>query len=178
MYVMINTLIVSIFIGRCGKGVRFEKIGKLNGCKFMKIGNNTSFQKYIYLTAWERYKSQTFNPSLIIGDYCDFGAFNHITCINSIKIGNGVLTGKWVTISDNDHGSTTFENMQIAPKDRLLVSKGPIFIGNRVFIGDKSTILSGVCIGEGSIIAANSVVTKDVPSFCVVGGNPAVIIKN
>jgi len=175
--VLINSLVVSHFIKQCGKGVRFEKIGRLSGSEFMSIGNHSTFQKYLYLTAWKKYKAQTFNPSLTIGDNCDFGAFNHISCINNITIGNGVLTGKWVTISDNDHGTNTLENMLINPKDRKLTSKGAIIVGDRVFIGDKSTILSGVCIGEGAVIAANSVVTKNVPSFCVVGGNPAVVIK-
>lgn len=58
-----------------------------------------------------------------------------------------------------------------------MVSKGGVHIGKNVWIGDKATILPGVSIGEGTVVAANAVVTKDVPPFCVVGGNPARVIR-
>ena len=57
------------------------------------------------------------------------------------------------------------------------VSKGPIIVGNDVWIGAKAIILSGVTIGDGAIVAAGSVVTKDVPPFSIVGGNPARVIR-
>jgi acetyltransferase-like isoleucine patch superfamily enzyme len=57
------------------------------------------------------------------------------------------------------------------------VSKGPIIIGNDVWIATGSTVLSGVTIGNGAVVAANSVVTSDVPPYAVVGGSPAKILK-
>ncbi len=60
---------------------------------------------------------------------------------------------------------------------RPVKSKGSIVIGDNVWIGDKATILPGVIIGDGAVIAANAVVSKDVPAYCVAGGNPAKIIK-
>ena len=87
------------------------------------------------------------------------------------------MTGKWVTISDNNHGTTDFDTLHEAPAIRKLYTKGPVIIGNNVWIGDKATILGGVTIGDGAVIAANSVVTKDVPAYSVVGGNPARVIK-
>ena len=60
---------------------------------------------------------------------------------------------------------------------RPVVSKGSVIIGNNVWIGDKATILPNVTIGDGAVIAANSVVTKDVPAYSVVAGNPAKVIK-
>ena len=53
-----------------------------------------------------------------------------------------------------------------------------LIINKNVWVGDKVSILSGVTIGEGSIVAANAVVTKDVPAYSVVAGNPAKVIKN
>ena len=67
--------------------------------------------------------------------------------------------------------------MHIKPNDRDVVSKGPVVIGNNVWIGDKATILPGVTIGDGAVIAVNAVVTKDVPVYSVAAGNPARIIK-
>jgi acetyltransferase-like isoleucine patch superfamily enzyme len=64
-----------------------------------------------------------------------------------------------------------------APIKRSLFSKGPVIIGDNVWIGDKATILPGVSIGNGAVIAANAVVTKDVPAYSVAAGNPARIIK-
>jgi acetyltransferase-like isoleucine patch superfamily enzyme len=57
------------------------------------------------------------------------------------------------------------------------LSKGNVEIGNDVWIGNEATIMSGITIGDGAVIAALSVVTKDVPPYAIVGGNPAKIIK-
>lgn len=117
------------------------------------------------------------HPEIFIGNGVSIGAFNHITCTNRIVFGDGVLTGKFVTITDNSHGNTDNASLHIRPNDRDVVSKGPVIIGKNVWIGDKATILPGVTVGEGAVVAANAVVTKDVPAFSVVGGNPARILK-
>lgn len=116
-------------------------------------------------------------PLLEIEDNCCFGAYNNITCANKITISTGCLTGKWVTITDNSHGATDYQSLLQSPKKREITSKGTVVIGKNVWIGDKVTILPNVKIGEGAVIAANAVVTKDVPAFAVVGGNPARILK-
>lgn len=56
-------------------------------------------------------------------------------------------------------------------------TKGPIAIGNDVWIGARSIIMSGVTIGDGAVIAAGSIVTRDVAPYCIYGGNPARFIK-
>lgn len=117
------------------------------------------------------------NPELTIGSNCSFGAFNHITCANRIKIGDSLLTGKWVTITDNSHGETDKTTLGMRPQKRPITSKGPVIIGDNVWIGDKATILPGVTIGDGAVIAANAVVTENVPEFSVVGGIPAKVIN-
>ena len=151
---------------------------KLLNLKYFKIGAGTSFGKMVVLTAWDKHGvDEVYTPEVIIGKDCNFGDYLHLTCINKIEIGNNVLTGRWVTISDNGHGETTLNDMQIPPLKRVLSSKGPVKIGDNVWIGDKASILSGVTIGEGAIVGANSVVTKDIPPYCVAGGNPAKIIK-
>ena len=118
------------------------------------------------------------NPYLKIEDNCHFGAYNHITCANKVVIGEFCLTGKWVTITDNSHGETDYDSLLLPPKQRKITTKGPVVIGKNVWIGDKATILPGVTIGDGAVIAASAVVTKDVPAYSVVGGNPAKIIKS
>lgn len=177
----IRTLRVKPLFKAFGQNSSFQKIELLKGPEYISIGNQTTFEKDLYLTAWDSYQAnndiQHFTPEIKIGSNCHFGAFNHITAINSIEIGDNLLTGKNVTITDNSHGSTDFEHLSIEPILRPLVSKGPVKIGNNVWIGDKATILPNVTIGDGAVIAANAVVTKDVPAYSVVAGNPAKIIK-
>ena len=146
------------------------------GGKGIYIGNNTSINEYCYLSIWLKRKVVE-NPSVTIGDDCNIGAYNHITCVNRVVIGNGFLSGKWVTISDNNHGCSDYRDLCVPPRKREVTSKGPVLIGQNVWIGEKATILSGVRIGDNAIIAANAVVTKDVPSNCLVGGIPAKVIK-
>lgn len=83
-----------------------------------------------------------------------------------------------MTITDNSHGETDYDSLCMPPSKRLITSKGPVIIGNNVWIGDKATILPGVTIGDGVVVAANAVVTKDVPAYSVVGGNPVKILKS
>lgn len=154
-------------------------INVTKGEKYIKIGKNSHFGKFAVITAHDYHEGseKSYTPQITIGKNCDFGDYLHLTGINSITIGNNVLTGRWVTISDNSHGYTDKDTLLQKPKTRQLASKGPILIGNNVWIGDKATILAGVTIGDGVVVGANSVVTKDVPPFCVIGGNPAKNIK-
>lgn len=152
-------------------------IHTLIGTEYIHIGNNVTILDKTILTAIDFYNGRRYKPELIIEDDVIINPYNHITCINRIHIGAGTLTGKHVTITDNAHGLSTFNEMLKKPLHRSLYSKGPVIIGKNVWIGDKVTILPNVTIGEGAIIGANTVVTKDVPPFCVVGGNPAKILK-
>lgn len=149
------------------------------GKEYMEVGCNTVIGKHIQLTAWDRNNGKRFTPVIKIGSNCQIGSYNHITAINSITIGEGVLTGKFVTITDNSHGNPALDTYaELSPIKRPVYSKGVVEIGKNVWIGDKATILGNVKIGEGSIVGANAVVTKDVPPYSIVGGNPACVIRN
>ena len=189
LYCKFSSRLIGIRFKSCPLSVQFNGVKSTNCPWCTVIGENTIFGEGLYLDAWDTYyfkdyKSndnemikQSLDCQLIIGSGCIFGAFNHITCANRIIIGNNILTGKWVTITDNSHGETNKDMLLSNPMHRPLYSKGPIIIGNNVWIGDKVTILPNVRIGDGAVIAANSVVTKDVPSYSVVGGIPAKILK-
>lgn len=150
----------------------------LLGAKYIVVGNNCSIAKNIQLTAWDSYMDQTFKPEIFIGNNCLIGEDAHITAINSIHIGNNVLMGKKVLITDNSHGESTLQMMDISPVKRPLYSKGPVIIDDNVWIGEKASIMPGVHIGKGSIIAANAVVTNDVPPYSVVAGVPGKVVKS
>ena len=174
------TIWVKGMFGAVGKNCRIEKPCFLQGegLRNIIIGNSVWIQRHTVIGCWTEYRGQQFSPSITIGNDCRIGAYNHISACNRIKIGDGLLTGRYVIINDNSHGSLSMEEAHIPPAQRELKSKGEIVIGDNVWIGDKAAILSGVHIGNNVIIAANAVVTKDVPDNCVVGGVPAVIIKN
>ena len=141
----------------------------------MYIGNGTVIGRHIQLTAR---KVGTESPSIFIGDNCLIREFSHITAISSIRIGNHLLTGTNVLITDNAHGMATREQMMQPPTERPLYSKGPVTIGNNVWLGNNVCVMPGVTIGDGAIIGANSVVTHDVPAYCVAAGIPAKVIKS
>lgn len=82
-----------------------------------------------------------------------------------------------ILITDNSHSNNTIEQLKVHPMQRPLFSKGPVVIGNRVWIGEMACIMPNVRIGDEAILPANAVVTKDVPQRCVVAGVPAKIIK-
>ena len=155
--------------------------------QYISIGVKSGFQPNCIIECWDEWiyfdsekinHIQKFSPSIKIGCNCNIGEYTHITCVNSITIGDGLLTGRFVLISDNNHGSSSNINeLNIRPNNRKLYSKGNIVIGNNVWIGDRAVILGGVTIGDNVIIAANTVVTKDIPSNAVVGGNPFRLLR-
>jgi len=121
-----------------------------------------------------------------IGHHCSLGRNSRIWVQNSISIGNYVLMAHLVDIHDNNSHSldwrdrrndalNVFEKSQ-AP-DISRVDSAPVVIEDDVWIGAKSTILKGVHIGRGAVVAAGSVVTKDVAPFTLVAGNPARAIR-
>lgn len=178
-YDVIYSMWISNFVESCGSGSSILYPCHLwgRGGKNIRIGKNTIVQANCILGCWIKYAGEEFSPSITIGNNCNIGEHTHISSINKITIGNGLLTGRYVYIGDNSHGEFSKEEAEIPPINRKLTTKGEIVIGDNVWIGDKVTILSGVKIGKGSIIGANAVVTKDVPPYTVVGGNPARIIK-
>lgn len=107
------------------------------------------------------------NAELTIGSgYCTSGV--QIVCAKKITIGDNVAIARDVIIRDNDAH-------QIIGKKHESIKE--VVIGNNVWIGNRAIIMKGVKIGEGSIIGAGAVVTKDVPSHTIVAGVPAKVIQ-
>jgi acetyltransferase-like isoleucine patch superfamily enzyme len=125
------------------------------------------------------------NGEISIGEYCFIGENSKIWSAGKITIGNRVLIAHNVNIHDNISHPLNSEQRHIDFKN--FTEKGflhytdlhekAVIIEDDVWIGFNSTILKGVVLGKGSIIGANTVVTKSVPEYAVVVGNPAQIIK-
>ena len=174
---ILRSLWIKNKIGNIGSHVYFGKNAKITNGEYINIGDNCFFNDNIMLSTWPEYNGESYKPQIIIGNNCNFGFCNHITSCNNIKIGDNLLTGMYVIITDNNHGDINLSDLLLPPSKRILTSKGSVEIGNNVWIGDKVSILAGVKIGDGAVIAANAVVTKDVPAYSIVGGVPAEIIK-
>jgi len=116
-------------------------------------------------------------PILVIGDNVSVNFRCHIGVINEIRIGDNVLIGSNVLITDHSHGTTSYDDLTQPPTQRKLCSKGPVIIEDNVWIGENVSILPNVRIGQNSVIGCNTVVSKSVPSYCVVYGNPNKIIQ-
>ncbi|WP_305076294.1 DapH/DapD/GlmU-related protein [Pseudanabaena sp. lw0831] len=108
----------------------------------------------------------------------------YLIAAQSIEIGDDVLISWGVTIVDHNSHAISFSersqdvvNWRLGKKDWTNVKIAPIKISNKVWIGFNSIILKGVTIGEGAIVGAGSVVTKDVPAWTIVAGNPARVIR-
>ena len=168
---------ISNFFYEVGRGTWFEYKINTRGGKNIQIGNECLFYRGTIIDAWDDYHNVKYSPSIQIGDHCSFGAYTQLTSCNGIKIGNNLLTGAYVIISDNNHGQFSEEELKCNPRERRLHSKGEVVIGNNVWLGDKVAVLSGVHIGDGVVVAANAVVTKDIPPYSLAAGVPAKVIK-
>ncbi len=113
-------------------------------------------------------------PQLVIGNRVHFGKMNRIGCDNKIILEDDVLFAPHVHISDRNHG---FEDIHTPINRQKIETKGPVVIGAATWLGFGCQVMSGVKIGKHCVIAAGSIVVKDVPDYCVVGGNPAKILK-
>lgn len=111
--------------------------------------------------------------NLTIGDKVVFGRTNTINCYMDISIGEKCIFADWIYVCDFDH---RFERTDLPIKDQGIV-KSPVRIGADCWIGEKSTILRGVNVGDGSIVASHALVNRDVPPASIVGGVPARVLK-
>lgn len=164
--------------------IKIFSLPKISKCKnsILKIGKNctilnNSDENLAGIAHQTSIVTATPTARLIIGNNCGFsGSF--ICCVNEIHIGDYVNFGTGACVYDTDFHPIDFEERRKNPGFNLdKIPNLPVKIGNDVWVGANSMILKGVEIGDRTIIAANSVVTKSFPEDCIIGGNPAKIIK-
>lgn len=117
--------------------------------------------------------------TLVIGNNVEINDFVHISSRRKVFIGDNVLIASKVFITDLNHGSYSGikgDSPNVPPSKRKLNSSD-VIIENNVWIGEGVCVLPGVKIGQGSIIGALSVVSKDIPSNSIAVGTPARVIK-
>jgi acetyltransferase-like isoleucine patch superfamily enzyme len=115
------------------------------------------------------------NAELTVGQRFFLGSNSRIVAYENVEIGDDVSIADMVSIIDHDHEYHLEGGRLVIEKASF--DTAPIHIGSNVWIGDKVTVLKGVTISDDVIVAANSVVTKDVPPRVVVAGAPARVIR-
>jgi acetyltransferase-like isoleucine patch superfamily enzyme len=129
--------------------------------------------------------TETDGSRIVIGNNVFIGGSTLLDCVVSIQIEDDVLISYQCILADSDNHSLYYD---IRKKDLTdwrnggkhdwsTTKSAPIKIAKGAWIGARSIILKGVTVGEGAVIAAGSVVTKDVPPYCVAAGNPAKVVK-
>lgn len=164
------------------KGAVFLKEAKVinmrNNKDDISIGNGTRIRGELL--------TFKYGGKIVIGDFCYIGEGTKIWSGESIVIGNDVLISHNVSIADTSAHELDYLDRAESYKKLLknghtsikgTIQTAPIIINNNVWINFNSIILRGVTIGEGAIIAAGAVVTKNVPPYVLVGGNPSKILK-
>lgn len=171
-----------------GRNVRFFNSPKIKFGRFLKLGNN------VYISALSK-NSVTFGDNVGIGDFSriivstslnqigdyikignnvGIGEFAYLGGAGGLEIGDECIIGQYLSCHPENH---IYEDCNISIRHQGVTRKG-IKIGNNCWIGSKVTILDGVEIGPGSIIAAGAVVNKSFPAYSIIGGVPAKLIKN
>lgn len=148
----------------------------IRGKKFISIGRGFTSGVGCRL---EAYPTGT-DKVLFIFENVQINDYVHITAMENVTIGNNVLMASRIYISDCSHGSYAGDENDSCPKsipkERPLFSS-PVIIQDNVWLGESVSVLPGVTIGKGTIVGANSVVTKDLPNHVIAVGIPAKPIK-
>ena len=154
------------------KHVYFGKNVRIVNPQYVDMGGQVFIDDDVELCVNQTMPGVT--PKLLIGNRVHFGKMNRIGCDNKIVIEDDVLFAPHVHISDRNHG---FEDIHTPISRQKVTSKGPVVIGAETWLGFGCQVMSGVKIGRHCVIAAGTIVVKDVPDYSVVGGNPAKILK-
>ena len=153
---------------QAGKNVYIGKHCSLKGKHHITLEDCVTVRPYAQI--WSGGGTVKIGRGSEIGERC------RISISNSLEIGKKVLLSPNVYITDCDH---EYRNIDIPVIDQGIVQRGQsVSIGEGSYIGINAVIVGNVRIGRHCVVGANSVVTKDVPDYCVAVGSPAKVIKN
>lgn len=165
--------VVALSIGKNSK-IRLDRVTPVKNCQVV-VGHDCIINTRI---SFDRE-----NSKFTCGDRCYIG-LSSLVIAEGIKFGDDVVISWGVTIVDHNSHAISWADRAgdildwgQGKKDWSNVTVAPVTIEDKAWIGFNAIILKGVTIGEGAIVAAGAVVTKDVPRYSIVGGNPAKVIR-
>jgi len=171
---IVGVLFYRRMFAQFGEKSFIKKSCKIFNPQNISIGDNVRIEDGVTLYSVGRYENKLHDGKIIIGNNVYLNRGFNASCAELISIGDGVACGGNVFISDFDHG---YDDVDIDVLNTNLTIKGPISIGRNSWLGQNVFVGSGVTIGEHCVVAANSVVVRDVPAYSVVAGIPARVIK-
>ncbi|MFT5759982.1 MAG: acetyltransferase-like isoleucine patch superfamily enzyme [Alteromonadaceae bacterium] len=161
-YRFFSNFLYRLLLKKCGRQIFVHPLSSIRNHKAISFGDNVTINKNVNI--WV--------GSLSLGNNIQI---NPNTCIyGRVIIGDNVMIAPNCMLASGNHGMEISDEPMITQES---ITKGPIRIGNDVWIAANSVLLDGVQIGNGAIVGAGSVVTKDVPPMAIVVGNPARIIR-
>lgn len=149
---------------RCGRNVKFEDYAEIHGLcsEGLTFGDNVTISRGVMIRP-SSYYGGDLGKGLVMGEHSSIGPYGYVGCSGKITIGSNVMLGPKCSLFAENH---VFENTDATIKEQGVKQKG-ITIEDDCWIGSNTIILDGVTIGKGSVIAAGSVVSKDVPAYSV-----------
>jgi len=151
---------------------RLQSCDMLTNPRLMHIGNKVLIRKGARLEAIGNGEIQS--PKLVIDDGTAIQFYFHCGAAESVRIGKDVLIAGFVYITDHDH---VFDDPVMPARRCPGIQSKPVVIKDGAWLGEGCMILKGVTVGVRAVIAANSVVTRDVPAGAIVAGIPAKVIR-
>lgn len=190
---LVRGKIKGIGIKNKGKNLVIGKSVKIYGKKYLKLGNNIRINEFTRIDALSKdgimlgdsvkigaYSTiigsgtiKKVGKGLSIGENSSFSEYTFFGAAGGIEIGKNVIGGQNVRFHAENHN---YNDLTVPIKDQGVNHKG-IILGNDIWIGSGVVFLDGAHVSDGSVIAANAVVTGRFPENCIIGGMPAKIIK-
>jgi acetyltransferase-like isoleucine patch superfamily enzyme len=150
-------------------------VAALFGERYIEVGAGTVMGPYVSLSAGVSPAHDLGEEAVVrIGDRCLIGKGSGIVGHERIEIGDDVFTGHHVYITDANHG---YEDPRL-PIGQQFAPARPVRIGAGSWLGHGAIVLPGACIGRHVVVGAGSVVTGELPDFCVAVGNPARVVRD
>lgn len=166
-----NYYYYKIVLGNFGKCSQLVNANIIEHPKNIFIGDNVLIRSNAWLAANPNLTNN--NCKLIIGDGTYIGNNAHIYATSKIEIARKVIIADRVYISDNSHG---YKNINVPVIDQPITQLQEVYIAEGAWLGENVCIV-GASVGKNCVIGANSVVTKNIPDYCIAVGMPAKIIK-
>lgn len=162
---------LTIRLKECGFGLIVKTGVQINKPRQVYLGKRVCLNRYvtIYLN-----KISDKIPIVKIGDNVLIGAYSSIGCSNEIIIEDNVMLAPHVHITDRNH---SYEDIKTPISKQPAVSPGSVIIGKDTWLGYGVQVMPNVKIGRHCVIAAGSIITKDIPDYSVAVGMPAKVIK-
>jgi len=168
------TRLVRADFGKIGENTLICTPFYSNNASGIYLGSNCKIQPGGWIDSIREYFGVKYDGRIEIGDGAYLGHRVAIAACQEMFIGKDVVFADNVYITDLLHG---YEDINLPIFKTPLVSAGPVVIEDQVWLGQRVSVMPNIRIGRHSVIGANSVVTKDIPPYCVAAGVPAKVIK-